>query len=93
MAFIYLNDNNYLIDTMQDIRDIMHLMGLRALGKQDRMPRVIREHETILEAVTIKDVTVAMEKMINHLEISKEAVKQNIIQKEDRNAETGNRVC
>ncbi|MFO7753764.1 MAG: GntR family transcriptional regulator [Desulfobacteraceae bacterium] len=93
MAFIYLNDNNYLIDTMQDIRDIMHLMGLRALGKQDRMPRVIREHETILEAVAVKDVTVAMEKIINHLEISKEAVKQNIIRKEDRNAETGNRVC
>jgi len=93
MAFIYLNDNNYLIDTMQDIRDIMHLMGLRALGKQDRMLRVIGEHEIILEAVAVKDVTMAMEKMVNHLEISKEAVKQNIIRKENRNAETGNRVC
>lgn len=93
MAFIYMNDNGYLSETMQDIRDIMHLMGLRALGTQGRMPQVIREHEAVLEAVTFNDGKKAVERMVRHLENSKEAVKQNIIPpKEEPNGEAGNRV-
>ena len=51
IGFTRLTDNNYLMDTMHDIRDIMHLMGFKALGLEGRMDEVVLEHESILKAV------------------------------------------
>jgi GntR family transcriptional regulator, rspAB operon transcriptional repressor len=86
---IRLTDNEYLMEMMQDIRDIMHLMGFKALGIAGRMQTVIHEHDDILAAVRTQDSAAAMALMETHLEYSKLAVKQSK-QEEKTNGETGN---
>ncbi|MFO7753768.1 MAG: GntR family transcriptional regulator [Desulfobacteraceae bacterium] len=76
IGFTALTRNEYLLEMMQGIRDIMHLMGFRALDIDGRMQEVVTEHEKILAAVEQKDSQAAMEQMENHLNISKEAVKK-----------------
>jgi DNA-binding GntR family transcriptional regulator len=75
IGFTKLIDNNYLMEMMQDIRDIMNLMRLRTLGIKGRMQKVVKEHENILKAVEKGEVVKAMEEMESHLEYSKNAVK------------------
>jgi len=74
LGFTKLTDNNYLMDMMYEIRDIMHLMGFKALSVQGRMQAVVKEHEDILSKVEKGDVGKAMELMAFHLEYSKNAV-------------------
>jgi DNA-binding GntR family transcriptional regulator len=81
IKFSCLTRNNYLIDTMQSIRDIMHLMGFKALDIKGRMQAIVKEHEKILAAISKGDVQKAMEQMQYHLEVSRDAVKR--VYKED----------
>ncbi len=83
IGFTKLTDNNYLMDMMNEIRDIMHLMGFKALNIKGRMEQVIEEHDNILKAVAKGDASKAMEQMGNHLEYSKIAV--NKIKEEETN--------
>jgi len=76
IGFTRLTQNNYLIDMMEDIRDIMHLMGFKVLGIPGRMQTVVLEHREILDAVQNRDVSDAMKAMMSHLENSRDAVKQ-----------------
>ncbi|MCA1784685.1 MAG: GntR family transcriptional regulator [Desulfobacteraceae bacterium] len=89
IMFTRLTKNAYLMEMMQDIRDIMHLMGFKALTQKSRLQEVIKEHKNILEAVQKGSVTKAMELMDYHLVVSKQAVKQSK-QEEKTNGETGN---
>lgn len=81
IGFTKLASNDYLMDMMNDIRDIMHLMGLRALNIKGRMEQVVKEHENILKAVAQGDTAKAVERMEYHLDYSKTAV--NATQKEE----------
>ncbi len=82
IGFTRLSENDYLMDRMCDIRDIMHLMRIKALNIKGRMEQVVKEHENILKAVAKGDAGKAMEQMVNHLEYSKIAVNKT---KEDEN--------
>lgn len=73
-GFTKLTNNTYLIDTMHDIRDIMHLMGFKALGLEGRMNEALLEHENIFKAVATGDITKAMSLMEYHFEYSQKAV-------------------
>ncbi|MCP4720463.1 MAG: GntR family transcriptional regulator [Desulfobacteraceae bacterium] len=44
IGFTRLAENNYLMDMMSDIMDIMHLMGIKALNIKRRMEQVVKEH-------------------------------------------------
>ncbi|SDP32545.1 GntR family transcriptional regulator [Desulforhopalus singaporensis] len=74
LGFTELTENEYLFNTMRDIRDVMHLMGYRALSLDQRMEEVVVEHEQIFHALASGDLGQAMEKMENHLETTKQAV-------------------
>jgi len=76
IGFTRLTQNQYLIDMMEDIRDVMHLMGFKALDVPGRMQTVVLEHRKILAAVQRKNVSEAMKAMKQHLENSRDAVKQ-----------------
>jgi DNA-binding GntR family transcriptional regulator len=76
IGFTRLTQNQYLIDMMEDIRDVMHLMGFKALDVPGRMQTVVLEHRKILAAVQRKNVPEAMKAMKQHLENSRDAVKQ-----------------
>ncbi|MEH0019372.1 MAG: GntR family transcriptional regulator [Desulfobacter sp.] len=76
IGFTSLTGNNYLIEMMQNIRDIMHLMGARAIDLEGRMQEVVKEHEAIMAAISREDVSAAIGEMVSHLEKSKAAVKK-----------------
>lgn len=89
IGFTTLTKNNYLMEMMHDIRDIMHLMGFKALGIKGRMQQVVHEHQAVLTAVAAGDAAAAVSSMEAHLALSKTAV--NKIKEEDnQNGKTGN---
>ncbi len=78
IGIVRLTENSYLIDMMEDVRDVMHLMGIKALRVEGRMQEVVKEHQEILDAVAKGDALTAAEQMEHHLENSRKAGNQNI---------------
>jgi DNA-binding GntR family transcriptional regulator len=77
MAISELVGNSRLVSTMNNIRDKVHLMGLRALSVEGRMEEVIEEHGKIVEAVENGWEEEALALMEYHLDRSKKMVKIN----------------
>ncbi len=74
MAFARLTGNKRLISIMENIRDILHIMGSYALAVEGRMTEVVLEHEKILNAVKEGNIETTLTLLLNHLEQSKVAV-------------------
>ncbi len=84
MGFSRLTQNNYILDMMQDIRDIMHLMGFSALDIKGRIQEIVKEHENILNAILKGDADQAQKYMNHHLDVSKKAVEQIYLVENDQ---------
>ena len=50
-SFSELTNNRRIITILENIRDMIHVMGVKALALEGRALEVIEEHQTILEAV------------------------------------------
>jgi len=72
--FSELTNNRRLIAILDNIRDMIHVMGAKALALEGRALKVIEEHQTIFKAVKKGDIEEARRAMAYHLEQSKEAV-------------------
>ncbi len=59
------------MESLENIRDLLQVMSAQALTTEGRLLEVIREHETVLAAVSAKDPGLAREKMDLHLEESR----------------------
>lgn len=80
LLFSELTGNRRMVQIVQNIRDMVHLMGLRALeGHPERVDEVLKEHSEVVEAVREGSVSVARELMEHHLEMSKLAVKKTLL--------------
>ncbi|MCP4337759.1 MAG: GntR family transcriptional regulator [Desulfobulbaceae bacterium] len=77
MAISELVGNSRLVSIMTNVRDKVHLMGLRALSVEGRMEEVIEEHEKIVAAVENGREEEALALMEYHLYRSKKSVKIN----------------
>jgi DNA-binding GntR family transcriptional regulator len=73
-SFSELTNNRRLIAILENIRDMIHVMGVKALALEGRAIEVIEEHQTILEAVKKGNIEEARRAMDYHLDQSKEAV-------------------
>jgi DNA-binding GntR family transcriptional regulator len=78
MAFARLTGNKRLIAIMDNIRDILHIMGSYALSVEGRMTQVVLEHEKILNAVKAGDVATTLALLSDHLDQSKAAVSHKV---------------
>jgi len=72
--FSELTNNRRLIAILDNIRDMIHVMGAKALALEGRAIEVIGEHQTIFEAVKKGNIEEARRAMAYHLDQSKEAV-------------------
>ena len=72
--FSELTNNRRLIAILENIRDMIHVMGVKALALEGRAQGVIEEHQTIFEAVRRGNAEKARQAMAYHLDQSKEAV-------------------
>jgi DNA-binding GntR family transcriptional regulator len=73
-SFSELTNNRRIIAILENIRDMIHVLGAKALALEGRALEVIEEHQTILEAVKKGNIGEARRAMAYHLEQSKEAV-------------------
>jgi len=80
--FCELTGNRRVIAIMENVRDIIHVMGAKALALEGRAHAVIEEHRAILEAVGRGDAAGARQAMAWHLDQSKEAVEESELQPE-----------
>ncbi|MCF8039308.1 MAG: GntR family transcriptional regulator [Desulfohalobiaceae bacterium] len=66
-----MTNNRRLVESLETIRDLLQVMSAKALAAEGRLEEVIREHETVLQAVAAKDPGLARKKMDLHLEESR----------------------
>ncbi|GAB6145454.1 GntR family transcriptional regulator [Desulfocicer niacini] len=78
MAFARLTGNKRLVSIMDNIRDILHIMGSYALSVEGRMTEVVLEHEKILAAVKAGDTATTLTLLSDHLDQSKAAVSHKL---------------
>lgn len=76
MALGRLTDNRRIEAIMQNIRDFVHLMGLRAIALEGRMEEVIQEHESVYNAIRQGKSMEARVLMDSHLKKSWDAVEE-----------------
>jgi len=70
--------NRRFVAVMENIRDMIHLMGIKALVIENRAEEVIAEHEKVLEAVRTGKPLEAREALSHHLDQSKQAVVETL---------------
>ncbi|MEJ2170711.1 MAG: GntR family transcriptional regulator [Desulfobacterales bacterium] len=75
--FSELTNNRRLIAVLENLRDMMHVMGVKALALEGRALKVIEEHLAIFEAVSRGNCEKARRAMAYHLDQSKEAVEES----------------
>jgi DNA-binding GntR family transcriptional regulator len=76
-SFSELTNNRRLIAVLENLRDMMHVMGVKALALEGRALQVIEEHQAIFEAVRRGNCEEARRAMAYHLDQSKEAVEES----------------
>ena len=60
--------NRQLLHVMENLRDLLHFMAIKAIAYQDRMDQVLREHKRICTALEERDQKKAKEAMFLHLD-------------------------
>ncbi|MFQ5485948.1 MAG: GntR family transcriptional regulator [Desulfobacterales bacterium] len=76
-GFSELTHNRRLIAILENLRDMIHLMGYKALSLEGRALKVIEEHQAIFKAVKRGKSEEARQAMAYHLNSSKEAVEES----------------
>jgi DNA-binding GntR family transcriptional regulator len=76
-SFSELTNNRRLIAIVENLRDMIHLMGYKALSLEGRALVVIDEHQKIFEAVKKGRPDEARQTMAYHLDQSKGAVEES----------------
>lgn len=59
--------NQQIEAILQNLRDQIHLMGIRAIKDQSRSQQVLKEHQRIFSALKKKDAKRAHEELMKHL--------------------------
>jgi len=76
-GFCHLANNQRLVAIIENVRDLVHFMGMQGLSAKGRAEVVIKEHARVLEAVAERDSAKARKAMESHLDMSEQAVLQD----------------
>jgi len=74
LTFTKMTNNKRLLATLENIRDMIQVMSIRALAIEIRAEEVVEEHERVIEAVKKGNPTTAAKAMEDHLNLSQRAV-------------------
>lgn len=74
LTFTRLTNNKRLLTTLENIRDMIQVMSVRALAIEIRAKEVVEEHEKVIEAVKKGLSEKAVQEMEKHLNLSQRAV-------------------
>ena len=79
-TFSEMINNRRFVAVMENIRDMIQIMGINALVIENRAEEVIAEHEKVLEAVRKGKSLEAREALGHHLDQSKKAVAETLLE-------------
>jgi len=71
-----LSENGYLINSLENIRDLVDWMGFMALSRQGRIVEAREEHHRIIEKIKDRDLDGAIQSMELHSQLTE----QNVLQ-------------
>jgi DNA-binding GntR family transcriptional regulator len=74
LTFTRLTNNKRLLTTLENIRDMIQVMSIRALAIEIRAKEVVEEHAKVIEAVKKGLSGKAVQEMEKHLNLSQRAV-------------------
>jgi len=80
LMFCEMIGNRRFVAILENIRDLIHLMAVRALNREGRFEEVLREHEKVISSLRKGDAQSAKRAMDYHLERSKEAVLEHMVE-------------
>lgn len=69
-----LSKNPYAVMALENIRDLIDWMGLKAMTCQGRLPEVDREHEAIIGMLETRDPSGAAQAMARHINMTEQNV-------------------
>lgn len=67
---IHRHNNQHLQMVMDNLRDLISVIGQQAIGREGRYQEVLQEHESIIEAIVEKNSRKAVACMKNHLSVT-----------------------
>ena len=70
--------NRQIESILDNLRDQMHLMGIRAVEDDSRMKQVIAEHRAIFSGLKEKNPQKAFDALITHLENTEKTIAEKI---------------
>jgi len=70
--------NKQIESILDNLRDQMHLMGIRAVEDHSRMKQVIKEHHAIFSGLKEGNPQKAYEALIDHLDNTEKILIENI---------------
>lgn len=73
-TFGEMANNRRLVAILENVRDMIHVMGMEALAREGRPAEVLEEHGRVIEAIKAGKPAEARRTMARHLEKSKESV-------------------
>ena len=69
-----ITENQYMITSLENIRDLIDWMGFKALTWRERTKEVEQEHEKVIEKLREKDIEGAEHMMEEHIRITEKNV-------------------
>ena len=69
-----LTENEYMISALENVRDLVDWMGIKALLRKERMIEVFVEHDKVIQELKNRDVKRATQMMEEHIAITLENV-------------------
>ena len=78
LSLAHLTDNPFLINAIEEIRDLIDLASIRSLEIEYRTTEAIKEHQEIIDMLKARSLEGALEKMEEHLRITGQRVLSRI---------------
>lgn len=79
-----LSENDYIISSLENVRDLVDWMGIRALILKNRMKEVLLEHKNIIDMLERHDTINAQKMMEKHIKITMEKVLKAYLKEEKK---------
>lgn len=79
-----MTGNKRLMRTIEELRDLIQIMGAHALTLPGRMDEVMREHWNILQCIEEADSQKAQERMRYHLDCTRKSAERTIFSKGEK---------
>lgn len=79
-----LSENDYIISSLENVRDLVDWMGARALILKNRMEEVLLEHKNVIDMLERHDTVNAQKMMEKHIKITMEKVLETYLKEEKK---------